>query len=727
MVQFPSPLGKRYELLDHLGCGGMCDVYKGRQLDLDRLVAIKIPREEQCDKVQLTRLSREAKTCAKLRHPNIVAVYDVDEIDGLPFIAMELVEGKTFFDMLQDGVDTRKGLAIILDVAKALQYAHRKGIIHRDLKPGNVLIGKKGEVRVADWGLARAHEDVAGLTKTGLIMGTPQYISPEQVTDAKCNESADWYALGTMLFELCAKRLPFENEDLQKLIVDKIKYAAPSLGKVSGLSGTEASTAQELTALVDGLLERDVQKRPKGDEVIAALEGLIYPTLAKQPKIKSDSKKSSTAVLFVGLILVAIFVQLYRVQGEKNKISSHLESVTIQQRSLRELSLQCPLALKGRMKIVVQCEGETIANECFQDLSKEKTKGNQRQLRVNLSKPLLAPARVRLESGEVSFTQSLDGQKAVHQFFDKIACLSKNKDGWRMLVKELEEARTRLYQNKDKDNFDEILETCRLAIYGACDKAGFDNELRSTIREVMPNIFARQTIYPGSSLAKKLRPLRIIEALLSERRIFKLDWGYVSGLMGVDYYVKDYEAKDVLATIRTKELVEGKEKWLYMSDERYLSSFRQTKFLRNLKWAQLLVKESHIKNADMDTAKEVVPRLNEMRPHWRTSFNFDEPAKWPRRVRVELLLRRFVHYATINVSFNGHGPILITNTVVLSQQIGKSEGIGSAVWTIWVSMPFDPDVLRQGTNEIDLMVRDIWPLEATAVMAIGEIRIVGDD
>ena len=727
MVQFPRPLGDCYELLAHIGMGGMCDVYRGRQLDLDRLVAIKVPREEQCDKVQIERLLREAKTCARLRHPNIVAVYDVDKVDELPFIAMELVEGKTLFDLLHQEISLKEGLAIILEVTKALEYAHGLGVVHRDLKPGNVLIGKEEQVRVADWGLARAHEDKAGLTKTGLIMGTPQYIAPEQVIEGQCDGRADLYALGTMLFELCARRLPFDNEDPQMLVVDKIKENAPPLR-------TFFNGPAKLIKLIDGLLSQDPELRPKGKQVIATLEEIVQPKAFKSENNESNEKKKKekrknygAAALVILLIVLSLLANFYGQHNEEQKILRNLSGVTLQQPSLKELSLQVSVALKGELQVFVHYEQEKIAEKVFLDLSAQKTKGNRRHLDLDLKKPLLGQGRVVLKNGPVSYEHSLDGGRVVKRFFDRIAGLQKNKESWRTLVNELEEARTRLYQNKDQENFAEVLKTCRLAIYAACDKAGFDKEFRRSVKEVLPKVFARQTIYPGSEMAQKLRPLQIMEALLSENRIFKLDWGYVSGLLGMRFFVKDERPKEVLATIETKEIVHNKEKWLYMSDERYLKSFRQTKFLRNVNWARLVVRESHVKNAQLDTSKEAVPGLKKMRTHWRSSFTFDKPDNWPRKIRFELLVRRFVHYATINVSINGKPSMLIVNTVVLSKQAGQCKDVRSAVWTLWTSMPLDPELLRQGANTISLTVKDIWPLEATAVMAIGGIRIVSDD
>jgi serine/threonine-protein kinase len=204
-----------YKILGKLGAGAMAIVYKGKQLSLDRIVAIKIlPRRfsENPDYVQ--RFYKEGKAAAKLNHNNIVAAYDVGEAGGYHYFVMEYVEGKTIYEDLSKGkvFSEKEAIDIITQVAKALAHAHARGLIHRDVKPKNIMINSAGTVKLADLGLARDTDDVQmAKSEAGKAFGTPYYISPEQIkgeidTDAR----SDIYSLGATFYHMVTGRVPFE-------------------------------------------------------------------------------------------------------------------------------------------------------------------------------------------------------------------------------------------------------------------------------------------------------------------------------------------------------------------------------------------------------------------------------------------------------------------------------------------------------------------------------------
>src|SRR5215472_15342845 len=174
------------EILGLLGRGGMGIVYKARQKHLDRVVALKVlPPEISRDRSFADRFAREARALARLNHPNIVSIFDSGEADGLFYFVMEFVDGTNLRQSLQaKQISPREALAIVPVICEALQYAHDMGIVHRDIKPENVLVDKQGRVKIADFGLAKllnpATSDIA-LTQTGLMMGTPKYMAPEQM------------------------------------------------------------------------------------------------------------------------------------------------------------------------------------------------------------------------------------------------------------------------------------------------------------------------------------------------------------------------------------------------------------------------------------------------------------------------------------------------------------------------------------------------------------------
>ena len=217
----PRLVGGRYELGELIGYGGMAEVHRGRDTRLNREVAIKVLRADLArDPSFLTRFRREAHSAAGLNHPSIVSVYDTGEDDGpdgtpVPFIVMEYVEGRTLRDILKSEgrLPGRRAMEIAADICAALDFSHRNGIIHRDIKPANVMITPAGAVKVMDFGIARAVADTsATVTQTANVIGTAQYLSPEQARGESVDARSDVYSTGCLLYELVTGVPPFQGD-----------------------------------------------------------------------------------------------------------------------------------------------------------------------------------------------------------------------------------------------------------------------------------------------------------------------------------------------------------------------------------------------------------------------------------------------------------------------------------------------------------------------------------
>jgi serine/threonine-protein kinase len=216
----PQVLGERYEIGGVLGRGGMAEVHRGRDLRLGREVAVKVLRSDLArDPSFQVRFRREAQAAASLNHPAIVAVYDTGEdrtaTGATPYIVMEYVEGETLRDVLrrEGRLDPQRAMTLAADICGALDFSHRNGIVHRDVKPGNVMITPEGSVKVMDFGIARAVSDSAAtMTSTAAVIGTAQYLSPEQARGESVDARSDVYSVGCLLYELVTGAPPFTGD-----------------------------------------------------------------------------------------------------------------------------------------------------------------------------------------------------------------------------------------------------------------------------------------------------------------------------------------------------------------------------------------------------------------------------------------------------------------------------------------------------------------------------------
>ncbi|MFD3518180.1 protein kinase [Streptomyces sp. NPDC058657] len=259
-----SVAGGRYQLRDLLGEGGMASVYLAYDSALDRLVAIKTLHTELGREAAFReRFRREAQAVAKLSHTNIVSVFDTGEDDlggaQMPYIVMEYVEGKPLGSVLQADIDSYgampadKALKITSDVLAALETSHEMGLVHRDIKPGNVMMTKRNVVKVMDFGIARAMQSgVTSMTQTGMVVGTPQYLSPEQALGRGVDARSDLYSVGIMLFQLLTGRLPFEADSPLAIAYAHVQEepVAPS------------SINRTIPPAVDALVARALKKNP---------------------------------------------------------------------------------------------------------------------------------------------------------------------------------------------------------------------------------------------------------------------------------------------------------------------------------------------------------------------------------------------------------------------------------------------------------------------------------
>jgi serine/threonine protein kinase len=244
-----------YTLLEPIGRGGMAAVYRARQETLDRIVAVKILSDNLATSDEfMQRFVREARTAANMRHPNVITVHDFGQDErGVPYLVLEYVDGLTLADLMDAGLEDQRIPDLLDQIAAGLDYAHGRGVIHRDVKPGNVLLAEDGRVVLADFGLAWLMEAAVHLTMSGGVIGTPEYMSPEQASGLRVDARTDVYALGVVLYEMLTGDRPFSGDSPIAILLKHVQAPVPSVARLR----------PDLPAGVDRVVQQALAKNPE--------------------------------------------------------------------------------------------------------------------------------------------------------------------------------------------------------------------------------------------------------------------------------------------------------------------------------------------------------------------------------------------------------------------------------------------------------------------------------
>ncbi len=301
-------LGGRYRALRELGRGGMGRVFAALDLKLDREVAIKVLAPGDHDEVELRRFEQEGRAAAALNHPNVLDIHDIGTHDGTPYIVSELLQGKTLRKRLEEGpIPPAVALDYAFQLSQGLLAAHAKGIVHRDLKPENLFITDEGRLKILDFGISkllhagRAEPDQALRTKTGALLGTADYMSPEQVRGQRADYRSDLFSFGSILYEMLTGRRPFGGDTMVEVGFSILNAEAPAL---------PAEVPAELDRVLRRCLEKDPDRRyPSARELAGELQGIVH---ALGPARPGRSRRSWLILAASAVVLVALAFQVVR-------------------------------------------------------------------------------------------------------------------------------------------------------------------------------------------------------------------------------------------------------------------------------------------------------------------------------------------------------------------------------------------------------------------------------
>jgi len=269
----------------------MATVYRAHHTGLDRQVAIKVLPEFFAEEDSyLQRFQQEARMVARLKHPNILGVFDFGQEQGITYLVLELVEGGTLEDQLGRPMDLEQVVRILRPVSSALDYAHARGVLHRDIKPSNILMQKDGTPILADFGLARMADAARRLTATGFVLGTPEYMAPEQATGDSTGPAADRYAIAVVAYEMLTGRLPFQGSTPAATLISHLKDSMPPTIELTG----------ELSAHVEDVLRKGLSKAPEdryssASQFVTALTPAAWPRPTSEPLAVTEMDGSPAA------------------------------------------------------------------------------------------------------------------------------------------------------------------------------------------------------------------------------------------------------------------------------------------------------------------------------------------------------------------------------------------------------------------------------------------------
>ncbi len=724
-----------YEIIEQIGEGGMCLVYKAQMRPSGQIVALKVLKEELASSaIQCKRFIREAKVCISLRYPSIMQAFSVGQHDGKPCMVLEYIEGQSLRERLDSGLHLIEGLEMLMSVIDALSFAHNRGITHRDLKPANVMITRGGSVKVADWGLARLTDEATVLTKTGMLLGTPAYMAPEQIKGGDITHKVDLYALGVMLFELTTGRLPYKANNAAELLsshlnakVPSIKEhhhtAHPALAKITkrmmAKAPEERPDALEVGKTI-GLVVRELREKNKSED-IATTVGRDNESPQVAP---SQSWRLLAAPIFLALFLIFFFIHSAQKQSENRPLEEIATFKEIRFQKCDELLLRYRGPTHGmcQVHLVASNSGHPIGSGTFSfDLANSKAITDTiREARVEIPVAITKKTEIAITGACQPFETSQEPNSAIDRLLKPIDEVDEKK--LFSLLKYLFQRRNELHRqrtyikennyawgNKYREVQQEFTKDAEKKIRVLLGSA-FVDSYSQTLRKI-----DKKRTFAGTPFAERLERMLLFDNSVSERHNIILPWGYTNSLF--NYEFGQVKSKDLLTEPKGSPLSEkwhkafeidfqervGKfRRWLWMAPEKFVRKSRNSAAEAVL-FAPLR-DEGMLEDKGATFKDELTANPSDMQ--WTIRRNVEikreEGKEWPPdEARLEFVTRLFAKDFFVRIRL---GKRCLPITVINTSMVHTTHKIYSSSSAIYVSIPLDPMLLDEGANELTLTV-----------------------
>ncbi len=721
----------------------MGTVYLAKQKAFKRNVAVKILKAEHAGQISdKKRFLREARLCAQVDDPNILGIIDSGEVDSIPYIVMEYVDGPNLQDLLKTKLQRNKGIEIIRQVASALVAAHRKKILHRDLKPENVLITGDGTVRVADWGISRALQDMEQLTRTGIVLGTPQYMAPEQIMGQKLGPPCDLYSLGVMLFQTITGRLPFREKRLSDLLQAHLKKEPPNILSLA------PDITPGLANLITLLLSKDPKKRPTAEEVVQALtsaddcDKFLKETLTISPTEIGLKNQPPQGRKLWFLAFIAILLSLVGHQWWKHH-QAQMAPLSIKRISLstpNKLAITFSGSAKKQKTLYVTPE-KAPPFSCPLDFSQSTAYGEGTKLLVvQLPQAVICKANVSLSPKSLTSHQ-INGERLFKKALAPVRKLKKKRLS--NFIKELEKKRLQLRNYMDEIRSETNETNARRLwlegdekvdphFYETLDEYGLDSKTLEPLKTLITAAKNTKT-YAGTKIAREIMPLRMAEALMCDGGLVSIPWGPCTALAGMEHISLDGENSKTPTQIAYKSCVtrevdesgKNRKNYCWIGNPKFINKFRH-QGVASLAYSALAndtARNEAIRAALRLDDDEKFPDIDEIITETEFILEIEKnQKKWPpKEVWLKLSIRSLSRDIGLYAKVNNKQSCNLLNTATGFDPIKMKTHR-----TRYTLIRLNPENIWEGRNSIFLQGNTLPGLNSKGMIALIELSILAE-